>query len=388
MANLPIPDKTALTHSEKLSQLIRAEMTNAGGSLSFSRFMQLALYAPGLGYYSAGNHKFGKSGDFMTAPEISPLFARCVAKQCQQILAALGGGDIIEFGAGSGVFAKDLLLELEKLNRLPEHYFILELSADLRARQTQLFSIHCPHLLPRIQWLDTLPTQPIDGIIFANEVLDAMPVDCFVFNDNTLTERSVIWGNNQFSWQNTAPNPELTLGVKTIQDECDLGENYQSEINLMLPAWIKSVTQCLHRGLILLIDYGYGRREYYHPDRSKGTLSCFYQHYQHNDPLILPGLQDITAHVDFTSLAESAANAGLNIAGFTSQAAFLLACGLISLADEVLNLSEAEKFTQNQAIKTLTLPSEMGDVIKVMGLLKNLETELVGFSLLDRRRDL
>ncbi|MEO8401681.1 MAG: SAM-dependent methyltransferase [Gammaproteobacteria bacterium] len=388
MANLPTPNKTAIAHSEKLSQLIRAEMSDVGGNLRFSRFMQLALYAPGLGYYSAGNHKFGKSGDFMTAPEISPLFARCVARQCQQILTELSGGDILEFGAGSGVFAKDLLLELEELNCLPEHYFILEISADLRARQMRLFSLHCPHLLSRIQWLDTLPKQPIDGIIFANEVLDAMPVDCFVFSHNTSAELSVTWENNQFSWQHTVPSPELALRVKAIQDECDLAENYQSEINLMLPAWIQSVAESMHRGLILLIDYGYGRREYYHPDRSKGTLSCFYQHHQHSDPLILPGLQDMTAHVDFTAVAESAANGGLNVAGFTTQAAFLLACDLISLAEGAANLSETEKFTQNQAIKTLTLPSEMGDVIKVMGLLKNLETELAGFSLLDRRRDL
>jgi SAM-dependent MidA family methyltransferase len=387
MTTLPTPDPTAQSFSEKLTQLIREEIISEGRPITFARFMELALYAPGLGYYSAGMHKLGREGDFVTAPEISPLFAKCVAKQCSQILTELDHGDILEFGAGSGIFAKDLLLELEKLDALPTHYFILEVSPDLRQRQLELFKTRCPHLLSRIAWLDRLPEQPINGIIFANEVLDAMPVHCFTVLQNEIKERCVDWENNQFVWRLSSGSPELHHYLKTILPAFSLDSGYQSEASLIQPAWIATMAQALNKGLLLLIDYGYGRAEYYHPERRDGTLMCFYRHHKLTNPLTLVGLQDITAHVDFTLLAESAVNAGLNVSGFTTQAAFLLATGLLEIANEQ-SLPEIETFKQNQQIKMLTLPSQMGEVVKVLGLTKNINISLLGFSLQDRRKNL
>jgi SAM-dependent MidA family methyltransferase len=375
-----MPSSSALIHSEKLVAHIRQEIENSGGQINFARFMELALYAPGLGYYSAGTHKLGRQGDFVTAPEISPLFAKCLAKQFQQIFRTLDKKDILEFGAGSGVFAKELLLELKKMGNLPDHYYILEISAELRDRQLQRFKIECPEFLSQITWLDSLPKN-FNGIIFANEVLDAMPVHRFEWNQGELQEYCVAFENNQFVWKNHVASAELKERFKAIKEECHLPDFYRSEINFIQSAWIQSIAEILQNGVILLVDYGYGRREYYHPERQNGTLTCFYQHRHHDDPFILVGLQDITAHVDFTAIAESADRAGLQVAGFTSQAAFLLACGL-------LDLSEENNYMNNQAIKTLTLPSQMGEIIKVMALTKNVEIPLIGFELQDRRRDL
>lgn len=384
---LPIPDSTAQAHSDKLSKIIYQEIIQSGGFITFARFMELALYAPGLGYYSAGQHKLGKGGDFVTAPEISPLFSQCVAQQCNQILCELGKGDILELGAGTGVFAKDLLLELEVLNNLPEHYFILEVSADLRARQKKLLSTHCSHLLQRITWLDSLPAA-IDGIIVANEVLDAMPVHCFSIGNSGIKERCVTWDKDHFNWLLTAPTtPVLTQHISLLLQEYALPEGYESEINLRLPAWIKSIASTLNRGVILLFDYGYGRAEYYHAERKRGTLMCYSQHQRHDDPFKLIGLQDMTAHVDFTTVVETAITAGYALAGYTIQAAFLLNCHLLDLAQKKVITSIAQ-FNQIQAIKKLTLPSEMGELIKVMALSKNYTKQLCGFPLPDRRRDL
>jgi SAM-dependent MidA family methyltransferase len=384
---LPIPDKTALAHSEKITHFIRQQIADKGGFISFAQFMEYALYAPGLGYYSAGSHKLGKGGDFITAPEMSPLFAQCIAKQCEQILAELKTGDILEIGAGSGIFAKDLLLALEKSQQLPEHYFILEVSAELRERQMQFLKSACPQLFSRIQWLDTLPVQ-LNGIIFANEVMDAMPVNCFEMDASGIKERCVAWKNNAFAWHLAQPTtPEVTEQLDILQQEFDFDIGYQSELNSRLPAWISSLADCLQKGMILLFDYGYGRNEYYHPDRRQGTLMCFYQHHHHDNPFILMGLQDITAHVDFTAVIESAMDMGLKFGGYTTQTSFLLACGLLELANQN-QLSDIEYYEQNQAIKKLTLPSQMGELIKVMGLTKEIDLSLIGFELHDRRRDL
>jgi SAM-dependent MidA family methyltransferase len=386
---LPTPDSIAQAYNAKLTDMIRHEIQLAGGFITFARFMELALYAPGLGYYSAGQHKFGKGGDFVTAPEISPLFSQCVALQCKQILDELEHGDILELGAGSGVFAKDVLLELESLNSLPEHYYILEISAELRARQKELLAHYCPHLLARISWLDALPATAIDGIIFANEVLDAMPVHCFRIDRAGIKERCVTWGHDHFTWLLTEPaTPALTQHVESLIQEYDLPEGYESEINLMLPAWINSITACLDKGVILLLDYGYGRAEYYHPERSMGTLMCYYQHQRHDDPFKLVGLQDITAHVDFTTVAENACTAGCTLAGYTIQAAFLLHCDLLEIAQKKEEATSIEGINQAQAIKKLILPSEMGELIKVMALSKNYAKSLRGFPQPDRRRDL
>lgn len=386
---LPAPDSTAQAHSAKLVDILRQEIHLSGGFITFARFMELALYFPGLGYYSAGQHKLGKKGDFVTAPEISPLFSQCVATQCKQILNELDNSDILEVGAGSGVFAKDILLELESLNSLPEHYFILEISAELRARQKQLLTHHCPHLLNRIAWLDSLPKTAINGIIIANEVLDAMPVHCFRLENSEIKERCVTWDHDHFTWMLTSPTtPDLTQHIEFLLQEYTLPEGYESEINLMLPAWINSMTSTLSTGVILLFDYGYGRAEYYHAERKMGTLMCYYQHLRHDNPFKLIGLQDITAHVDFTTVAETACAAGYTLAGYSIQAAFLLNCQLLELAQKKGKTALLEEIHQLQAIKKLTLPSEMGELIKVMALSKNYAKSLHGFPLPDRRRDL
>lgn len=384
---LPLFGPIAQAYSDKLSEIIRQEIIQAGGAITFARFMELALYAPGLGYYSAGQHKFGKDGDFVTAPEISSLFSQCVAQQCKQILSESGKGDILELGAGTGIFAKDLLLELEVLDSLPEHYFILEISAELRARQKQLLSLHCPHLLPRITWLDALPTT-INGIIVANEMLDAMPVHCFSITHSGIQERCVTWNKDHFTWLLTAPTtPALTQSISLLLQEYALPEGYESEINLGLPTWIKSIAATLNRGIILLFDYGYGRAEYYHAERKMGTLMCYHQHQRYTDPFKQIGLQDITAHVDFTTVVETATTAGCTLAGYTIQATFLLNCHLLELAQKK-PITLIAQFNQIQAIKKLTLPSAMGELIKVMALSKNYTQELHGFPLPDRRRDL
>lgn len=382
MNQLPIPELAAFQHSEKLTHYIFQQIKNAGGNIRFSDFMNYSLYAPGLGYYTAGAHKLGKLGDFMTAPEISPLFAQSIAKQFYQVLTQLSSGNILELGAGSGAFAKDLLLELEKQNCLPEHYFILEISADLRDRQQHYLKKNCPHLLKKIQWIDTLP-QEFKGIIFANEVIDAMPVHLFEMTTTGIQERSVITEIDHFAWKLTPSCTELENFLKNLH----FPVGYQSEVNLTVKPWIQSLAECLHQGLILLIDYGYGRQEYYHPDRMQGTLSCFYRHYRHDNPFLYPGLQDITAHVDFTSVVESGVTNGLNFAGYTTQTYFLFACGLLEIA-AAQKLDAIELYQQSQAIKKLTLPSEMGELIKVIGLTKNLDFSLIGFSLQDRSRDL
>ena len=378
---LPTPTHADQIHSQKLSDLIRQKMAEYHGKIPFSQFMQLALYAPELGYYNSTFEKIGKKGDFITAPEISPLFAKCIAAQCRSILKEIPGGDFLELGAGSGRFAQVFLETLAENGPLPKHYYILEISKNLRERQKKLLAEKCPQLFSRIQWLEKLP-ENFQGIIFANEVLDAMPVECFKI-ENGIHERWVSWKNNQFCWTLTHPvTPHLFDKIAAFH----LEEGYESEINLGLAPWIKNIADNLKEGVFLIFDYGYGQREYYHPDRAIGTLMCHYQHHRHADPLILPGLQDITAHVDFTMVAEQATEAGLQVSGYTTQASFLMAAGLSNLITE--NHPPLEKYRENQAIKRLILPSEMGEIIKVMALTQDFSLPLQGFSLHDRRRDL
>lgn len=371
----------------QLLQLIRDKIQQNNGAIPFSDFMQLALYTPHLGYYQSDREKFGEKGDFITAPLISPLFAQCVAKQCQQILGFIESGSILEFGAGSGIFARDLLFALEKLDCLPARYFILEISDALRTAQTRLFEKDCPQFLSRIEWLPALP-EKFDGIILANEVMDALPVDCFEITADGAAERCVTLNQDQFDWCLKPPRPALLNALHLIQEENPLPRGYQSEINLTLTGWIQAIAKTLNRGAVLLFDYGYGRAEYYHPDRRHGTLMCFHQHTKHDNPLIQAGLQDMTAHVDFTAVAESGCDAGLTLAGFTTQAGFLLSSGLLELAESHLLTCEKQKYQQSQAIKKLTLPSQMGEIIKVIAFTKAIDLTLQGFSLHDRRRNL
>lgn len=369
-----------------LKHLIQNEILQSDGHISFSRFMDLALYTPELGYYASSKQKFGPSGDFVTAPEISPLFAQCLAKPCQQLSQVLGAHDILEIGAGRGSFAKDLLLELERLNCLPQHYYIHDISPELCAQQRNTLASSCPHLLSRVTWLPTLPSE-FTGIIFANEVLDALPFDCFKLTEDGIKERSVIVKEDGFSWSDITPTLEFSERIRLLLNDFELESDYESEINFRIPTFIHTLSTSLKQGVILLLDYGYGRREYYHPERKFGTMKCFYQHSHHENPFIHVGSQDMTAHVEFTTVVESAVASGLSLLGFTTQGSFLLDCGLIQLAS-ANSLHPIDQYKISQAIKTLTLPSQMGELVKVMGLSKGIDLPLIGFGLHDRRRDL
>jgi len=384
----PTPNPSEQRRSEELTQLIRQEIVQANGLISFARFMELALYTPSLGFYCSDTPKFGAAGDFVTAPEISSLFAKSVARQAEQVLTTLNGGDILEIGVGSGKFANDLLLELEKLNCLPQHYFIYEKSEALRAQQQITLRKDCSHLYSRIHWLDNLPLKnKLTGIIIANEVLDALPFHCFRIESDGIQERCVTFDRHGFCWEVAPPSKELIRRVNLILQECFLSPGYESEINLNLYQWLPQVANSLEKGVTLLFDYGYGRREYYHPDRTLGTFMCFYQHHRETNPFQWVGLQDITAHVDFTAVIECAIGETLRLGGYTTQSSFLLAAGLLDLASQN-ELTVIDQYQQNQAIKKLTLPSQMGELIKVMALTKNFQEPLLGFALHDRRRSL
>lgn len=382
--DLPIPSPAAQQRSDALRDLIRQTIAAQDGFISFSTFMEMALYHPQWGYYHSDTMTIGKAGDFTTAPEVSPLFAQCMAQQCEQLFAALPARQLLEIGAGTGRLASDLLTALKQPLA---HYYILEISPSLRRRQQALLQQTHPDFFSRITWLETLPTG-FNGIVLANEVLDALPVACFHIGDS-ITERGVGWDNDHFSWR-LAPSPALAEQAALLCHEYGLPMGYTAEIAVRLPAFMQSLADALSTGVILFADYGYGRPEYYDPARKEGTLTCFYQHRRHHNPLILPGLQDITAHVDFTAVAEQALAHDLTLWGYTTQAAFLLGCGLVELAAQAEEgLSPVDVINLRQGIKTLTLPSEMGDRIKIMVLGKQVDLPpLKGFALQDRRRDL
>lgn len=381
---LPPPSAEALVHSERLQALIREEIATTGGHIGFDRFMELALYAPGLGYYSAGSGKFGETGDFVTAPELSPLFSHCLARQCAEVLKGIGGGDILEFGAGSGVMAADILAELARLEALPGQYFILELSADLRQRQQQTIEQKVPKLAARVVWLDALPEPGFRGVVLANEVLDAMPVHRFVIDNGDPRELCVVWDGEQFALQSGPADAALYTRLKQLQQDYVLADGYSSELNLHAEEWVRSLADFLAQGVALLIDYGFPQREFYHPQRSGGTLMCHYRHRVHDDALRLIGLQDITAHVDFTAVGEAALAAGLDVRGYTSQANFLIANGLTELLAGAGGDSR-QQLTLSAQVKRLTMPGEMGELFKVMALSREWRRPLQGFSLRDER---
>ncbi len=371
MSSLPLPSSRALAHSQQLSTLITDEIKAAGAWMSFARFMELALYAPGLGYYSAGLEKFGEGGDFVTAPEISSLFGRTLARQIAEILAETGG-DILELGAGSGKLAVDVLLALERLDCLPEHYFILEISASLRERQkTQSLP---PHLAQKIVWLDALPAS-FNGVILGNEVLDALPAHLVFQSEGKLFERGVTEVNGHLVWQD---KPLASGALFEAAQALNLPPNYLTEINLVASGLIASLADCLQRGIMLWLDYGFPRSEYYHPQRDSGTLMCHYRHYAHADPLINLGLQDITAHVDFSAVAQAAS--GLELLGYATQAQFLINCGITDLLAETLPEDVAAYMPQVAAVQKLLSPAEMGELFKIIALGKNIGTPLMGFA--------
>ena len=384
VAELPQPDQAAQAHSLQLIAVIKERIAQQGGALSFHDFMQLALYAPGLGYYSAGSRKLGKDGDFITAPETSPLFARCLARAIQPLLQTLPQRQVLEVGAGSGAMAAGVLAELDALNCKPDSYSILELSAELKQRQAETLQQHGS----AVNWTDNLP-ENFTGIVLANELLDAMPVHRVVWDQGKLQECYVAWDGERFVWQaGPLSNPRLqTRFNEIIKRLGDLPDGYVTEINLAAEDWINTLSKSMQQGLVLIIDYGFAQHEYYHPQRIEGTLMCHYRHRAHDDPLILVGLQDITAHVDFTAMADSALAADMQVAGYTTQAHFLLGSGLTELVAEEEGDAVQQLELANQ-VKRLTLPQEMGELFKVMALTKNFSVNMPGFMLRDLRNSL
>jgi SAM-dependent MidA family methyltransferase len=365
--------------------VIRQAIDEAGGRIGFDRYMDLALYAPGLGYYSGPTPKLGASGDFVTAPEVSPLFARCLARQCRQVLMALGGGAILEAGPGSGAMAAGLLATLRDMACLPERYLLLEVSPDLRERQRWLLQARLPELMARIEWIDAPPPGGLRGLVLANELLDALPVHRVEHGAGGWLEWLVVWRDGGVAWEAGPPaSAELERALERMAAGRELPGGYRTELGLAQPVWVREMGRCLHAGALLVIDYGYPRHELYHPQRGRGTLVCHYRHRAHDDPLLWPGLQDITAHLDFTALAEAGADAGLDLAGFTTQAQFLLALGLTddlarAAADPAAYVALAAQ------VKRLTLPGEMGESFKVLALTRGLDLPLAGFALHDGR---
>ena len=372
---LPTPTPDALAHSQRLLALIAGEISAAGGWLPFDRYMQLALYAPGLGYYAAGAHKLGDAtagGDFVTAPEISPLFGQALAAQVAQVLAQTRPC-ILEFGAGSGLLARDLLAALAQRGVTLSQYAIVEVSTDLRERQRACLVAH-----PQVTWLDA-PPQNFEGVVIANEVLDVMPVRLFLRAADDVLERGVVMRDGALGFADRPADNALVSAVTRIELEVGaLPAGYGSEVSPVVEAWSAQLGGWLARGVALLIDYGFPRREYYHPQRLMGTLMCHFRHHSHAEPLWLPGLNDITAHVDFTAVAEAAHTAGLDVLGYTTQAHFLINCGLLDLVQR--------EHTPQRAGQTQRLVSEaeMGELFKVLAVGRGIDVPLLGFAAGDR----
>lgn len=376
------PEESA--HSERLVQRIRDAIDAAGGWISFERFMEMSLYEPGLGYYSAGSTKLGSEGDFVTAPEISPLFSRCLANQCAQVLETVTGGSILELGAGSGVMAADVLSELDRQQKTPDRYLILEVSADLRERQRALLQRRLPHLMDRIEWLDHLPDQ-FRGVLLANEVLDALPIQRFRIRGLQVNQLGVTWQLGRLDWSEV--HADATLESKVREIEFNAGEpfidGYTSELNLRLQPWIAGIAAAMKEGAAFFIDYGLPRRQYYAASRSTGTMLCHFRHRFHDDPLINVGVQDIGAWVDFTAVAEAAVAAGMSVAGYTTQAHFLIGNGIEQFLAPKDDEELASRLQMARQAMLLTLPGEMGERFKVIGLTKGVELPLRGFSVRD-----
>lgn len=387
---LPPVSQSALINSREVTALLLQAIAKSGGRISFDQFMDIAMFAPGRGYYDSVNHIFGDGGDFTTAPELSPFFGQCIARQIRQVMASMGQTNILEFGAGSGVLAENILLELEKYDCLPQTYYIYDISPSLRKRQFSRLQKNLPHLIHRLEWLNNIP-QEFDGVIVANEVLDAMPVQKVVFHSRSPHQETFV----------TAKDSELILmdgplGSARLSNEMDrivqvwpdIEDGYRSEINLGMKQWIVRVSQMLGQGLILLIDYGFTRREYYQPINHMGNLMCYIQHQDHDDPLLYPGIQDVTCHVDFSLVAESFQAQGLNVAGYTNQGFFLAGCGLEELYQAAATDDEQKLLEMNQGLEQLILPHAMGETFKVIGLTKGIDDELIGFSVANERDSL
>ncbi|MGB8436591.1 MAG: SAM-dependent methyltransferase [Burkholderiales bacterium] len=381
---LPPPSPEALAHSARVVEHVRRELAADGGWMTFARYMELVLYAPGLGYYSAGARKLGADGDFTTAPELTPLYGHCIAQQARQILA-LGLDEILEVGAGSGALAAELLEELDRLGAAPRRFLILELSADLRARSRDLLAERVPHLMERIAWLNVLPPA-FEGMIIGNEVLDAMPVHIVRATGRDIEEGGVVAsrGDRPFEWSFRPAAGEL----RAAADQLGLAPGYVTEIALAARAFVRSVGAILERGVMLFVDYGFPAREYYHPQRAQGTLMCHYRHRAHTDPFFLPGLQDVTAHVDFSAIAAAASRAELDVLGYTSQEQFLVNCGITDLMLRTSPEDPSRYLPTAAAASKLLSPAEMGELFKAIAFGRGVPDELAGFASGDRRHTL
>lgn len=377
MSQLPAPAPDAAAHSDRVRAAIAGAIAAAGGWISFARYMELALYAPGLGYYAAGAAKLGAAGDFVTAPEISPLYGRTLARSAADVLLA-AGSSVLELGAGSGRLACDLLPALDELGVVVADYRILEVSPDLRAHQQA--SVAAAGLAGRVRWIDRLPER-IDGVVVANEVFDALPVHLVAWRDDGMFERGVALEGERFAW---AERPIAEPALAAAAAALEVPRPYLSEISLAGPALMRTLAAALERGAIVAIDYGFPAREYYHPQRAQGTLMCHYRHHAHGDPFFRPGLNDITAHVDFSALAGAAASAGLDVLGYTSQAGFLLDCGITALLAQTPPDDAARYLPLVAGVQKLLSPAEMGELVKVLAVGRGIERPLTGFRRGDR----
>ena len=384
--SLPEPSAEAQAASRELSACIAACIRTAGGWLPFADYMDLALHQPGLGYYAGGAYKFGKAGDFVTAPELTPLFGQALARQVAQVLGAVSPGltVVLEVGAGSGRLAADLLLALDGLGVLPMRYEILELSGELRARQKQAIAAAVPHLADRVVWLDELPER-FSGCVIANELLDALPTHAVAWRADGLMERGVTETQNGFGWAAERPaQGALAAAMAALPVEAP----FESEVGLAARAWVAEWGRRLDRGALLLLDYGLPRHELYHPLRSHGTLRCHYQQRLHEDPFWWPGLSDITTHVDFTAVAEAGFDAGLDVLGYTNQATFLINCGIGELLAARQEAGGEQALRATGAVQMLLAPREMGEMFKAIALGKGIDTPLLGFARGDRSHSL
>jgi SAM-dependent MidA family methyltransferase len=374
-------------HSDRVRRALAQEISRRGGWMSFESYMDFVLYAPGLGYYSAGARKFGRGGDFTTAPEVSSLFGACVAQQCREILSEVNHGSMLEIGAGTGKLAVDVLRRLDALGCLPERYFILEISADLRERQRVLIAKCIPHLQQRVIWLDVVPEAPWDGVIIANEVLDALPVLRFRWHEAGCQELGVARDRDAFVWSPREASDTVSQHCRRLEASVGWDDGYVSEYCPRLEPWTKAVAASLRTGAVLWFDYGLPRKQYYLPERHEGSLICHFRHRALTDPFLYPGLQDISAWVDFTLLAEASVAADFDLAGFTTQAFFLAGLGIDA---EMRSMAGDEQQFARLAVEArqLLMPGEMGERFKSMAWTRGLSIELSGFALQDLRHSL
>jgi len=366
--DLPLPEAGAREHSDRVRALVVARIAAGGGFLSFADYMDTVLYAPGLGYYSAGAEKFGAAGDFVTAPELGTAFARCLARLTGAALRQLGGGVVLEVGGGSGALAAGLLLAMR--DAPPERYLLLDVSGDLRQRQCRAIAATVPELLDRVTWLDELPPAPLQGVVIANEVLDALPVERFRMGPGGPVQLGVGLAEGRLAWaERPAPAPLAAAIAKLVEQlEVPLAEGCEGEIGLRQGPWLRSLLATLGRGLALCMDYGGTRHEIHHPGRRDGTLACHYRHRRHADPFFYPGLQDLTAWVDFSAAAETAAECGCDVVAYATQAHVLLASGILEAVRAGTGPGDPARLREVQEVQRLLLPGEMGERFKLLAL--------------------